>query len=460
MANDVSSGDSWRWPLIATEFVILNVFVALVRVMFGLGELELTLLAWNVSYAIALLFCPPVVFRRSVRSEQIAVSVLKVSFWVILFFYTLLNLLHITKMKFFYYVIFAACVFLIILILRLLWRSLIRRWRFSGNDNIRAVFVGSGVSMSALYYDMTDDASMGYHVLGYFEDKPSELLGDRLPRLGTTREVTAWLAKNDVNYLFCNLPSRYDGEIRDIINYCENHLIHFYSVPNVRSYVYHTMRVQIIGSSVVLALRNEPMNSRQARFIKRTFDIVFSLLVILIIMWWLIPIVAIITMLTMPGPIFFKQKRNGLNNKEFDCLKFRTMVVNDDADSLQATKNDERITKWGAFMRRTNIDEFPQFFNVLIGDMSVVGPRPHMLRHNEEYRQLIDKYMVRFYSRPGITGWAQVTGNRGETKTLGDMEQRILKDIWYIENWTFMLDVRIIIQTVINMFGGEKGNAY
>ncbi len=460
MASDISKGDGWKWPVITTEFVLLNLFVILVRVALGLGELDKTLLAWNVSYAIALLFCPPVMFRRSVRSEQIATSALKISFWVIFIFYTLLILLRISRMHFYYYIIFAICVFLIILSLRLLWRSVIRRRRFSGNDNVRAVFVGSGVSMNALYYDMTDDASTGYQVVGYFAEKPSALFEDKLPLLGNTQNVTRWLEQNEVNYLFCNLPSKYSDEIRDIINYCENHLIHFYSVPNVRNYIYHTMRVQLIGSSIVLALRNEPMSELQARFVKRAFDIVFSLLVIVLVMWWLTPIVALITAITMPGPLFFKQKRNGLNNKEFNCLKFRTMVVNNDADRVQATKDDERITKWGAFMRKTNIDEFPQFFNVLRGDMSVVGPRPHMLRHNEEYRMLIDKYMVRFYSRPGITGWAQVTGSRGETKTVSDMEERILKDIWYIENWTFMLDVRIIVLTIFNMLGGEKGNAY
>jgi lipopolysaccharide/colanic/teichoic acid biosynthesis glycosyltransferase len=136
------------------------------------------------------------------------------------------------------------------------------------------------------------------------------------------------------------------------------------------------------------------------------------------------------------------------------------MKVNDDADKIQATLNDPRKTKWGNIMRKTNIDELPQFINVLRGDMSIVGPRPHMVLHTEEYGNKIDKYMVRHYAKPGITGWAQVTGSRGETKELRDMEERIRKDIWYVENWTFMLDIRIIYLTIRNMFGGEKGNAY
>ncbi len=461
MPNDVlQRDDNWRWPVVLTELIVLNILLMIVWNCLGLHDIDKVLLAWNVSFVVGIMFFPPVVFRRTVRSEQIASSVLKLSACTILIFYALLGALHITRMKSSYYIIFAISVFIIIFLLRLLWLVVIRRWRFSGRDTIKAVFVGSGINLNALYDDMTNDTSAGYSVLGYFEEEPAELFKDRIPLLGDINSVIGWLEKNDVNYLFCNLPSQRSAQIQDIINFCENHLIHFYSVPNVRNYVHHKMSVQFIGSSLVLALRNEPMRSLGARFLKRTFDLIFSLLVIVLLLWWVTILVTIITEITMPGPVFFRQKRNGLNNKEFNCLKFRTMVVNKDADEVQATKDDARITKWGHFMRCANIDELPQFLNVLMGDMSVVGPRPHMLKHNEEYQRLIDKYMVRFYCRPGITGWAQVTGSRGETRTVGEMEERIRKDIWYIENWTFMLDIRIIFLTIYNMFGGEKGNAY
>jgi putative colanic acid biosynthesis UDP-glucose lipid carrier transferase len=163
--------------------------------------------------------------------------------------------------------------------------------------------------------------------------------------------------------------------------------------------------------------------------------------------------------LTSKGPIFFKQKRTGENGIDFYCYKFRTMCVNQDADSKQATKDDSRVTKIGAFMRKTNLDEMPQFFNVFIGNMSIVGPRPHMLKHTEMYSKLIDQYMIRHFAKPGITGWAQVTGFRGETQRLEEMEGRVKRDVWYIENWSFFLDVRIIFMTVFNMFRGDK-NAY
>ena len=162
----------------------------------------------------------------------------------------------------------------------------------------------------------------------------------------------------------------------------------------------------------------------------------------------------------MPGPIFFKQKRNGLNGEEFTCYKFRSMKVNNDADKLQATKDDPRKTKFGDFIRKTNIDELPQFWNVLKGDMSVVGPRPHMLMHTEMYSKLIPQYMIRHFAKPGITGWAQVTGCRGETKELWQMEERIKKDIWYIEHWRMLLDLKIIWLTVWNQVSGNDKKAY
>ena len=167
-------------------------------------------------------------------------------------------------------------------------------------------------------------------------------------------------------------------------------------------------------------------------------------------------IVGTIIKLTSPGPIFFKQMRTGLNGREFKCYKFRSMRVNDEADKKQATADDPRKTKFGNFLRRSNIDELPQFINVLKGDMSLVGPRPHMLKHTEEYSHLINKYMVRHFVKPGITGWAQVTGFRGETKELWQMEGRVQRDIWYIEHWTFILDLYIMYKTVYNVIRGDK----
>lgn len=217
--------------------------------------------------------------------------------------------------------------------------------------------------------------------------------------------------------------------------------------------------MEILEFIPLLSIRNEPLQSVSKRAVKRTFDIAFSTLVLLLFYPVLYIVVGMLIKLSSPGPILFKQKRTGIYGKEFDCYKFRTMKVNKDADLVQAVKNDPRTTKIGSFLRRTNLDEMPQFLNVLFGDMSVVGPRPHMLKHTEQYSKLIDKYMVRHLVKPGITGWAQITGYRGETKTLEQMEGRVKRDVWYIENWSFFLDLKIIFVTVLNMFRGEK-NAY
>ena len=210
-----------------------------------------------------------------------------------------------------------------------------------------------------------------------------------------------------------------------------------------------------VGEMDLFTNHIEPLQSMGNRFIKRSFDIILSLLAITIITPF-VPIISFMIHLQSAGPIFFFQERTGLNGANFNMMKFRSMHISSDADKKQATKNDPRKFSFGDFMRKTNIDEFPQFINVLLGDMSIVGPRPHMIYHTTTYSQLIDKYMVRHFCKPGITGWAQVTGCRGETKEIWQMEERIKKDIWYIENWTPWLDIKIIILTAKSIIIPDK----
>lgn len=446
--------------VIAFEFILLNILKVATFFVFGQQDIKSELLLWDISYIIAISLYPPLVQSRMVRSDQIMSRVFKTTFWMSLFFYVMKSMLGYHIMDFYKVAIVICTLFLTIFASRMVCRYFIKRMRSRGRNTRSLVFVGAGKNHDALYKSMTNDISTGYRVQGYFEDTPSKIFEDRIPLLGTIEDTTKWLETHKVDMLFCNLPSWRANQILEIIDYCENHLIHFYSVPNVRNYVSHSMQVEFLDDTPVLSLRYEPLRHPSARLTKRTFDIVFSLLFIILVFWWVYIIVAIITKITMPGPVFFVQRRNGINGKEFNCIKFRSMKVNADADKVQATQNDPRKTKWGDIMRKTNIDELPQFINVLKGDMSIVGPRPHMVLHTEEYGSQIDKYMVRHYAKPGITGWAQVTGSRGETKELRQMEERIRKDIWYVENWTFMLDIRIIIMTVVNMLGKEKGNAY
>ena len=235
-------------------------------------------------------------------------------------------------------------------------------------------------------------------------------------------------------------------------------MIRFIYVPRTFE-EYDTKLIPVkISNDVFYFHRLEPLQEPGNRLLKRAFDIAFSLTVCICLLP-IILVVGIIIKLSSPGPIFFKQARTGLDGSTFYCYKFRSMHVNKDADSVQATEHDPRKFPFGNFMRKTNIDELPQFFNVLKGDMSIVGPRPHMLHHTEMYGKLIDKYMVRLFCKPGITGWAQVNGFRGETKELWQMEDRVKCDIWYVEHWTPWLDLLIIAKTVKSFFVHDK-NAY
>ena len=259
-----------------------------------------------------------------------------------------------------------------------------------------------------------------------------------------------------MNLLFCGLSSSYSEIISNIITYCENHFIHFFHVPSVRNYLKRRMFFEMMGNVPILSIRQEPLAQPENRLIKRTFDVACSLLFLCTLFPFIYLIVGAAIKLSSPGPVFFKQKRSGLNGREFWCYKFRSMRVNAQSDTLQATLHDPRKTRVGNFLRKSNLDELPQFINVLRGDMSIVGPRPHMLKHTEEYSKLISRYMVRHLVKPGITGWAQVNGFRGETKELWQMEGRVRMDIWYIEHWTFLLDIFILFKTVYNAVKGDK----
>ena len=209
----------------------------------------------------------------------------------------------------------------------------------------------------------------------------------------------------------------------------------------------------------VLVHRKEPLEYLHNRWLKRLGDIIFSVLVILAVCSWLFPLLALIIKMTSKGPVFFKQERTGLHNDEFIIYKFRSMRPNKEADQKQATAGDQRLTGFGKFIRQFNLDELPQFFNVLKGEMSVVGPRPHMVAHTKEYTGLMDRYMVRHFAKPGITGLAQINGLRGEVTNTTDIEERVKTDVYYIENWSVLLDIKIILTTIYQSIIGKTAHA-
>ena len=267
-------------------------------------------------------------------------------------------------------------------------------------------------------------------------------------------------AANGVKDLYVSVPPDRMSKIHTLVAEADKQCLRLKFIPDIAGSLSTPYTISYMGGEFpVITLRYEPLEKMGNRFKKRLFDIVFSGLVILFILSWLYPLIALLIKMQSPGPVLFKQLRSGRNDEPFWCLKFRSMKVNRDSDKKQATKDDDRITPIGKFLRKSSLDELPQFFNVFFGSMSVVGPRPHMLSHTEEYKAIISQFMVRHFLKPGITGWAQVNGFRGETKEDGAMEKRVRHDIWYLENWTGMLDVKIIFMTVINVMKGED-NAY
>lgn len=342
-----------------------------------------------------------------------------------------------------------------LIIFRLAFLMLLRKMRASGINNRNAVIVGAGPVGIEVRDFLLKKSDFGFNFLGFFDDNGNdEEKPDNI--LGKVEDLKEYVKEHRVEEIFCALPLAQTEKIRNLISLADNHLIRFKIVPDFRGFYNRKVSLDFYEDVPILLRRSEPLENLFASFGKRTFDIVFSTFVILFILSWLTPIIAIIIKLDSKGPVFFSQKRSGKINREFWCWKFRSMTVNSAQDDVQATKGDARVTKIGAVLRRTSLDELPQFFNVLIGNMSVVGPRPHMLKHTEEYSKLIDKFMARHFIKPGITGLAQVRGYRGETKNTDQMYRRARTDVWYIENWSFLLDIKIIYLTVINGVKGDK----
>lgn len=337
-------------------------------------------------------------------------------------------------------------------------KSAILAARKHGRNKVHVVIVGSGENACALWSQLSQGSRfLDYKPLGFFTDRPGEIpSGAEL--LGGLDDVIPYIeAGNKVHELYCSInPASLGSYVNSLVRECENRFVTFFYLPNMDGYLKRQLSFSDIGNLTVIKLRDEPLADPVNNLLKRLFDIVVSgiFLVTLYPVVWLF--VAIGTTISSPGPVLFRQQRTGYKAKPFTMLKFRSMKVNRDSDTLQATKDDPRKTRFGNFLRRTSIDELPQFINVFRGDMSLIGPRPHMILHTETYSKLVDEYLVRHMVRPGLSGWAQVNGCRGETKTVAQMADRVSKDIWYIEHWSFWLDFKIIFMTFAQILKGDS----
>ena len=296
-------------------------------------------------------------------------------------------------------------------------------------------------------------------VVGFCEERDNVYELSNYPILSTPVNAVQASKELQISEIYSTILPEQDNRIYELMHLADQACIRFKLVPDFRLFVNRPMHLNYLSDLPVLSPRTEPLDDLASRIKKRLMDIALSSFVIVFVLSWLIPLIALAIWLDSRGPIFFIQKRSGLNNKSFTCLKFRSMHINKDAHCKQAHKNDERFTRVGRFIRKTNLDEFPQFFNVLKGEMSIVGPRPHMLKHTQDYSAIISKYMVRQLIKPGITGWAQINGYRGEIRTSDDLQLRVDHDLWYMENWSMLHDLKIIFLTAFNVVKGDK-NAY
>lgn len=322
------------------------------------------------------------------------------------------------------------------------------KYRSKVKGNLRnVVIIGKNKKANQLRKVFQDRTEYGFNFVKQFSTLDNKF---------DVQKSLVFILDQNIDEIYCSTSELKNEELTEIINFADNNLKTLKFIPDNKKIYSKKLKLEYYDYIPVLSLRDIPLHNPINAFFKRSFDIVFSFIVVVGILSWLTPILAIIITMESKGPVFFRQNRNGIDNREFYCYKFRSMAPNKNADEHQATKNDMRITRIGKILRKTSIDELPQFYNVLFGTMSVVGPRPHMVKHTNEYSYKVDKYMVRHFVKPGITGLAQVKGYRGEIEQDVDIQNRIKYDVFYIENWTLFLDLKIIVQTVLNVFKGEE----
>ena len=405
----------------------------------------------TLSMAVSEYFFSSVIHRRIVGASDILQrSTMLVFTWTILSYLSLRAIRFLARLG---WQIFALGLILlaVIILKRFVERLMVKRLRKLGYNSRSVTLVGTDKELSHLYDKLTSNPSYGYRVKSCYGQIEGLSVIGTLDDFSSILSSPEGLELGDEVYLCVSMKEH--NLIERTASVCNHHMSKFYFVPIGEEKL--NLTPLSIDDLNVYTTYTSPLEEPLSRAIKRLFDICLSV-VFLLFTIPLMPFIALVIKWQSPGPVFFRQRRTGMNGKEFYCYKFRSMHVNSDADLKQATKNDPRKFPFGNFMRKTSIDELPQFWNVLKGDMSIVGPRPHMLAHTEQYDRLIDKYMVRHFAKPGVTGWAQVTGFRGETRELWQMEGRVERDIWYIQNWSIWLDLRIIWMTVKLIFRRDQ----
>lgn len=469
MSNNNQTNSFIKWMVIIGDFVLLNV------ILFGFMHLHPIMLEWSwdrnrifiMACNFALLLSEwhfhTVIQERLVSAGDVLRRIILLAMSQTLLSYIVLKLIDKRLATAPLLVPIGLTLLVVMVVVRFLERQGVKHYRMRGGNTRTITFVGINSEQMEVYNLLTKNPTTGYRVKGYYAYQEMPDMPEELKWLGTIDSLLDRLDEGPEplqigDELYVCLSRREKETIQRLSHFCDRHIIRFFYVPVSVETIDLDLKREYIADVEVYTTHESPLQDPVNKLMKRCLDIVLSL-VALAVTCVLFPFIYVIIKTQSPGPIFFKQLRTGLDGKEFYCYKFRSMHVNNDADRVQATKDDPRKYPFGNFMRKANIDELPQFWNVLRGDMSVVGPRPHMLAHTEQYSQLIDRYMVRHFVKPGITGWAQVSGFRGETQELWQMKGRVKRDIWYMENWTVWLDIRIVWITFKSIFVHDK-NAY
>ncbi len=392
-------------------------------------------------------------FYRSWRGVRITFELRVVlQSWIltVLISFGILSLVHIVNENISIFLTWFLIVCVGFIVSRLIIRFVIGYLRNKGYNTRNVAIMGSLPAGIRLAESLRDAHWMGFKVLGIY-DEENEPLDTQIPRCGNFNDLILDARMGKIDRVYIALPMTQEKIIKEVVDELSDSTCSVVLIPDIFTFNLLHSRTEEIDGVPVVSLFDTPMIGVN-KLIKRLEDIVVSIIILTFISPILV-IIALLVKLTSPGPIIFKQQRYGIDGKGIAVWKFRSMVVMENGDKvIQATKGDARITKLGGFLRKTSLDELPQFINVLKGDMSIVGPRPHAVAHNEQYRKMISGYMLRHKMKPGITGWAQINGWRGETDTLEKMEKRVEFDLEYIHNWSLALDLKIIFLTIFKGF--------
>lgn len=447
--------------LILGDFAVINLAYLLVCNLFAVSVEFGSKLVWlvaNAAFVPTILMYSDVHRLRILFADRVVLQAFKATITYGLCMTVLFYILDIFDVGWKAGSIFMGMSFFMLSVWWLFAHKLLKKVRRMGLNFKRVIVVGAGDNASTLMAEIQQDAGYGYRIMGFFDDDSSRLSAYSDYYTAPLHKAAEFVSKNQIDLIFYTSDASDSGPMGQVMSIADEQGIEFVYVPPFSRTLRGHFVQGLVGSMPVMTHTISPLTKPYNSMLKRTFDLCLSIPVILTSPIWAIPI-AIGIKLSSPGPVLFKQKRTGMRGRDFTCYKFRTMKVNVEADQLQATENDPRKTRFGDFLRRSSLDELPQFLNVLLGNMSVVGPRPHMVSQTEDYRRLIDKYMVRHAVKPGISGWAQVNGYRGGTKHLWQMEKRVEYDVWYIHHWNIFLDIKIVFLTIINALRGDN-NAY